>query len=92
MHEADVNAAFERFLSSYLSLESRQEIEAAYGANVAAKAKEVYDRCLQCPVDWRHQTMDDALEVLSRFMETEYPWLTPAARRNINMAFIYEWK
>lgn len=92
MHEAEVNAAFERFLRSYLSLEARQEIEAAYGAEVAVRAKEVYDRCLQCPVDWRHQTMDDALLVLARFMEMEYPWLTQPARRNINMAFIYEWK
>jgi len=92
MDEAEVNAAFERLLRSYLSLEARQQIEAAFGADVAAWAKEIYDRCLQCPVDWQHQSMDDALEVLARFMETEYPWLTPAARRNINMAFIYEWK
>lgn len=90
--EAEVSAAFEQFLGSYLSREARQGIEAAFGPVVLERVQEVYHRCLGCPVDWSRQSMDDALPILAQTMDTEFPWLSKEARRNIIGAFVLEWK
>ena len=87
-----VNEALERHLTSYLSREARASIEAEFGADVAEQVKAVYDGALQCPVDWRTQTMDDALAVLSDWLANNCPWLSDGARRKIVGAFVYEWK
>lgn len=90
--QAKISEAFERFLNSYLSRAARQQITDSYGEEIAAQVKTIYDAALGVPVDWRTATIDTALPVLHELLNRDYSWLSDAARRNINYAFILERK
>lgn len=87
-----VNAALIQFVQDGWSGKSEKQIECHYGADVAAKTKSVYDQAMDCPVDWNTARMDAALGVLSDFLTTHFPWLTPEARTLLNYRFIVTWK
>ena len=87
-----INAAFARSLRSSWSDETEREITQFFGAEIALKARLIYDDIMHCPVDWRVATIDTALPSLGDFLDANYPWLTTVARRNLNYAFIMTWK
>ncbi len=90
--QQSINNAFAEFLGSYLSLDAREKIAAAYGEAIAAKVREIYDDALNCSVDWSRATIDTALPVMHSVLDTKYPWLSKAARSALVHAFIMEWK
>ena len=90
--QANINAAFETFLDSYLPPAALDNIAARYGEETAAAVKAIYDDAMDTPVDWSTATIDTALPVLHEMLATKYPWLSPMARRKINTAFIMAWK
>jgi len=87
-----INEIFERYLGSELSLKTRQEIERIYGESIASKVVAIYAEAINAPVDWRTATLDTALPTLQDLLSRKYPWLSAAARKNINYAFIMTWK
>ena len=87
-----INEAFEKYLSPSLTRETRQKIAEEYGKSVASKINIIYDDVMNAPVDWRTATVDSALPILHGFLETNYPWLSPDARKKLNYAFIMTWK
>lgn len=89
---AQVGEAIVAHLGSHWSNETTQGIEAQFGADVAARAKVVYDDAMNCPVDWQTATMDDALDALHLFLHEKYSWLTPGARSRLNYSYIMAWK
>ena len=90
--QAKVNEAVARCLRSSLSEEPERRIAELYGAQVAAETRALYEDAMNCPVDWRTATMDDALDVLHRFLDDKYPWLSAEARTRLNYCFIMAWK
>ena len=87
-----INEAFEIYMESYLSKETRAKIAETYGESIAAEVESIYKDALNCPVDWRTAKMDAALSALHRFLDSKYPRLTEKARTKINYAFIMAWK
>jgi hypothetical protein len=87
-----INEAFEKYLQSYLSPETREKIAAYYGNEVAVGVQNIYHDALNCSVDWRTATMDSALLAMHQLLDSKYPWLSKKARTNINFAFIMSWK
>ncbi len=90
--ETKINEAVERCVSSDLSPDAERQIADLYGARIAAETRSVYEAALNCPVDWRTATMDDALSALHRFLDDKYPWLSAEARSRLNYCFIMAWK
>lgn len=90
--QREINDAFEKYLGSFLT-DSIGEITQHYGANVAARVREIYDDAMDCPtVDWSTATMDSALDEMRRMLDAKYPWLSVEARKKINYAFVMCWK
>ncbi|CAN5570027.1 hypothetical protein BH10ACI2_BH10ACI2_11210 [soil metagenome] len=65
-----------------------------YGVETARDVRAVYDRAMDCPVDWRSPGMDmnTALAILAAFMAAELPELSPAAKMRLNYCYIICWK
>jgi hypothetical protein len=88
-----ISEAVEKYLRpSYLSREARERINERYGAEIAARVKQIYDEVLKCDIDWRTATMDEALAVARALLDAKYAWLSKAARGDIINAFIMEWR
>lgn len=87
-----LNEIFEKYLGSYLSAESLQLITARYGESIASQSKKIYDELMHCPVDWRTATMDSALTILASEIARKYGWLSERAKRNLNYAYLMNWK
>ena len=89
-----LNGILETHLSAerYITPTAEREITAAHGADIAAKAKEVFRHLMEWPKDPAAQTMDAALGRLHDKLDRDYAWLTEKARRNVIFAFVMNWK
>ena len=86
--EETLNEAFEKYLESTLSKESRQKLIKEYGDEIASEVNAIYQDAMQAPVDWKTATIDSALPILHELLQNKYPWLSSKARTKINYAFI----
>ncbi|MFT3742867.1 MAG: hypothetical protein QM785_01110 [Pyrinomonadaceae bacterium] len=81
-----VNGSFPRSVDA--------DIEREFGAETARDVRDVYERAMDCPVDWNvpGMDMDAALGLLADFMTAEWPELSPAAKKWLNYSYIMCWK
>ena len=87
-----LNEVFENHLEVYFSSENLRTIAALYTPEIAQQAKLIYDAAIDYPVDWRTANMNEALLVLSRFLQAEFLWMSDATRQRFTFAFIMTWK
>ncbi len=87
-----ISEAIVRFHTHLLLNRQKEEMEAIYGADIAAKVEMLSDEAMGCPVDWKTATMDSALDTMHAFLNAHYPWLSPEAKSQLNYCFIMCWK
>jgi len=89
-----ISEAIVRFVHSTFARSEEQEIIDTYGIEVAGDVRAVYDRAMNCSVDWGSPGMDmnTALCVLADFMASELPQLSPEAKTRLNYCYIMCWK
>ena len=70
------------------------EIEREYGAETARDVRAVFDRAMDCPVNWNApgMNMNAALGILADFMAGEWPDMSPQAKTRLNYCYIMCWK
>ncbi len=90
--QQSINEALESFPGLYLSSEAEEKIEATYGKAIAAKVSAIYDDALNCPVDWRSESLYSAQSVLEAMLDAKYPWLSAGAKGKLGQSFVYAWK
>jgi hypothetical protein len=87
-----INEAIVRFVWPAWTKEREQAISDAYGPEIAAKTRAVYNEALDRSVDWRKETMDTALSILADFLAKRFPWLSSEAKTRLNYCFLMTWK
>ena len=89
-----INKAIVKHVNGYLSKAAEADIEREFGAETARDVRAVYDRAMDCPVDWNAPGMDmnTALGILADFMAAELPEISPEAKSWLNYSYIMCWK
>ncbi len=88
-----INGIFETYLKGFWTQHERTAAEREFGPILTRMATEVYDTAMSCPgLDWSRMSLDDGAARMHAFLDEQYPWLSPAARRNLNYAFYMCWK
>ena len=91
---AQISEAIVSFVSSGWSRDVERQVREAFGEETVEQVRAVYDRAMNCPLDWnaKDMNMNSALAILADFMETELAWLSPAAKTRLNYCYIMAWK
>jgi hypothetical protein len=88
-----LNGILETYLKGFWTQHERTAAEQEFGPILTRMATEVYDAAMSCPgVDWSRMSLDDGAARMQAFLNEQYPWLSPGARRNLNYAFYMCWK
>jgi hypothetical protein len=94
MNYSIINEAIVKHLQTSFSRSTEAAITAEYGAETAGDVRAVYDRAMDCPVNWNDHgiAMTNALRILAEFMAAELPEISPEAKTRLNYCYIMCWK
>lgn len=89
-----ISEAIVKYVNGELPASADAAIESEFGVEIARDTRLVYDRAMNCPVDWNSPQMDmnTALGILAEFMATEMPDISPEAKTWLNHCYIMCWK
>lgn len=89
-----ISDAIVKHINSSFPRSAEEDVEREFGAETARDVRAVYDRAMDCPVNWNARGMDmnTALGILADFMAAEWPELSPEAKTRLNYCYIMCWK
>lgn len=88
-----INAILEKYLQGHWTMHERAAAEREFGPILTRMATGVYNAAMSCPgLDWSKMSMNDGADRMHAFLHEQHPWLSPAAKRNLNYAFYMCWK
>ena len=89
-----INEAILKHVETSFSRSAEAAITAEFGTETARDVQAVYDRAMDCPVNWHEPGMDmnNALRILAEFMAAELPEISPEAKTRLNYCYIMCWK
>ena len=89
-----ISEAIVKYVKGQFPASTDAAIEREFGLEIARDTRLVYDRAMNCPVDWHspQMDMDTALGIFAEFMATEMPNISPEAKTSLNYCYIMCWK
>ncbi|MFM9904776.1 MAG: hypothetical protein ACKVQJ_09425 [Pyrinomonadaceae bacterium] len=89
-----ISEAIVKFVNGTFPRSAELELADAYGDEAAHDVRAVFDKAMDCPVDWSspEMNMNIALGILADFMAVELPQLSPEAKERLNYCYIMCWK
>jgi hypothetical protein len=99
LSEQEINQAMGVYLGAegvgYNPLRKEERLEKKYGSNwkdVLTILNHYLDWVGKIEVDWKKESLDEAIAKVNRLVQEKYPWFDDNTRMKIANFFGYQWK
>ena len=94
MNFQQIDLAIVKYVNGTFPRSADVDIEREFGAETARDVRAIYEKAMDCPVNWKspEMSMDIALGILADLMAAEWPELSADAKTRLNYCYIMCWK